>query len=100
MAELMTSVPLADSQKVVFAAAISAAGNSVPPMAVTYWLLEGKSTERASCSAVVWSLLPEQSVEPVSPSAVTTDCPCVAACARRPLMLEYSPELRSDSQMP
>lgn len=54
-AELITSVPLAGCQNVaggvvqVEELQTSALRNSVPPIAVTYWLLAGKSTATACC---------------------------------------------------
>src|SRR5271163_3153335 len=101
-AELMASVVEfgAACQKAVFPIATSAARNSEPPIAVTYWLLEGKSTANASCAAVDWFVLPEQSVEPSSPSAVKMVCPCVAACASVAFRLLYAVWPSSDSQAP
>src|ERR1700722_15183404 len=96
-AELITSDPFAAVQNVVFVDTTSAVGNSVPPIPVTHWLLDGKSTAKACCSAVVWSVLPEQSSEPLSPSAPITDCPCAAARANVPLSAAYSPAPKSDS---
>src|SRR5271155_767670 len=59
-ADPITSVPLAAVQNVLFVVATSAVGYSVPPIAVTYWLLDGKSTASASCAGVDWSVSPEQ----------------------------------------
>ncbi len=63
----------------------------VPPTPVTNGCEEGSSTARAA---------EEQSSEPASPDAATTDCPWAAACSNRVFSATMAALPWEDSQAP